>query len=111
MPTAVTDRLLALFAECSSAGEYESAYHLLMAAVHLADHRADSESLAAIEEAAGALERAIEAASPSHPLARAQAEQRGQHSLCESLRVHIEAVRLRLRSAGQRQRWFGSTPA
>ena len=108
MPPATLERLLALQSECVAGGEYESAYHLLMAALHIADHSGDTPALDRIAEAAGSLEQDIEAVEPPHALSAAQAERRGQQSLCASLRVHIEAVRLRLRSDEQRGRRSGA---
>jgi hypothetical protein len=102
VPPATIDRLLALYAECSAAGEYEAAYHLLMAALHVADHAREAQALARIGEACDQLEREIEAAAPPHLLSAAHARLRGQQPLCDSLRVHIEAVRLRLLSDEQR---------
>jgi hypothetical protein len=101
MPPASIERLLALYAECSAGGEYEAAYHVLMAALHLADHAGDAGALGRISDAAGSLEQDIEAVEPPHALSAAAAERRGQQPLCHSLRVHIEAVRLRMRSDGQ----------
>jgi hypothetical protein len=104
------ERQLALFVEFVGVEDYESAYHALMAALHRSEHVADLESIDYIVAAIGRLERAIEAARPQHPLSRSQAERRGQQPLCASLRTHVDAVLLRLRSAQQRSNRPSAAP-
>lgn len=96
--------LLTMNAQAASRGEYDVAYHLLMAALHAADHEKDA---AAVERIAGLAKEqgaAIERLQPSHLLSRAQAQTRGQTAVFDSLLAHVEAVRLRLQSEEQRGR-------
>ena len=84
--------------------DYEVAYHLLMAALHLADHARDAAALERIARLAKEQGAAVEAVQPPHHLSRAQAQLRGQTALFDSLITHIDAVRLRIRSDGHRAR-------
>ena len=77
-------------------GEYEAAYHLLMATLHVAEHRRETAPLRHVVEAGRRIAIAIEALTPPHRLARQHAQLRGQPSIFEQLEVHAEAVRLRL---------------
>ena len=96
------NEVLKLNAEAAAHGHYEVAYHLLMAALHVAD---DEKDLAALERIAKSIleqAAAIERMQPPHHLSRHQARLRGQTALFDSLAAHIEAVRLRLQSDAQR---------
>lgn len=96
------DELLQLNARAAAAGEFEVAYHLLMAALHAADHAQDQAVLDRITALAREQGAAVEAVQPSHHLARSQAQSRGQTSVFDSLLTHVDAVRLRLQSTQQR---------
>jgi hypothetical protein len=98
------DAILRLNADAAAQGDYEVAYHLLMAALHVADHTHDSAALERIAKVAREQGAQVEALQPPHHLARAQAQLRGQTSLFDSLGTHIEAVRLRMQSEEQRKR-------
>jgi hypothetical protein len=76
-------------------GEFQVAYHTLMAALHVADARADMQALKRIAELAENQEAMIEAVQPPHILSSAKAKNRGQTPVFESLRIHIDAVRVR----------------
>ena len=104
------DELLALNGRAAALGEYEAAYHALMGALHLADHEGDIAILDRMAAAADEQDRAIEAVQPPHHLSRAEAARRGQVPLYQSVRVHIDAVRLRLQSARQIGRSASSGP-
>ena len=93
---------LKLNAGAAARGEYEAAYHLLLAALHLADHAKDSAALERIAKLAREQGEALERVQPPHHLARAQAQLRGHTALFDSLAAHIAAVRLRLQSERQR---------
>ena len=95
------DRLLNINREAFAAGEYEVAYHVLMAALHLVDHARDREGLERVAQAAREEGAAVEALQPPHHLARSQAQLRGQIAVFDSLRVHLDAVRLRMQGAAQ----------
>lgn len=98
----MVDEVLKLNAEAAARGQYEVAYHLLMAALHAADHEKDLAALDRISKIGKEQSAAIERIQPPHHLSRRQAQLRGQTSLFDSLGAHIEAVRLRLQSEEQR---------
>jgi len=94
--------LLELNGKAAGDGEYEAAYHLLMAALHVVDHAKDLGALERIAQLAREQGAAIERMQPPHPLSRSQAQLRGQTTVFDSLAAHIDAVRLRLQSDEQR---------
>ena len=85
-------------------GDFEAAYHLLMAALHVADHAANEAALARIGDTAREQAAAVEAVRPPHHLSRHQALARGQTAVFDSFIAHLEAVRLRLHSQRQLKR-------
>lgn len=98
------DELLELNARAAGEGNYEAAYHLLMAALHCAEHDGDATllgRLAAIAKKQGA---EIEALKPAHHLSRQHAQARGQTAVFDSYLAHVEAVRLRMESERQRRK-------
>ena len=97
----LSSQVLQANAQAFEAGEYECAYHLLMGALHLADHASDMELVEQIRAAATVQERKLEAMRPPHNLSTSQATVRGQTSVFRSLATHIDAVRLRIESARQ----------
>ena len=94
--------ILRLNADAAAQGDYEVAYHLLMAALHVVDHTHDFAALELITKLTKEQGAQVEAVRPPHHLSRAQAQLRGQTSLFDSLAAHIEAVRLRMQSEEQR---------
>ena len=96
---AVLEEILALNARAAAAGDFEVAYHLLMAALHLADHSGDEAALDRLAQIARAEADALEAVQPPHHLSRQLAGARGQTALFDSFQHHIEAVRLRMKGA------------
>ena len=99
------DELLELNARAAADGNYETAYHLLMAALHCVERAGDDvtplDRLAAVANNQGA---EIEALSPMHHLSRRHAEARGQTAVFDSFLAHVEAVRLRMESQQQRRK-------
>jgi hypothetical protein len=98
------DEVLKLNADAAAHGEYEVAYHLLMASLHVAEGQKNVSALDRITERAKEQGAAIERVQLPHQLSRKQAQLRGQTALFDSLLAHIEAVRLRLQSDEQRAR-------
>jgi hypothetical protein len=95
------EEILALNGQAAARGDYEVAYHLLMAALHHADHIGDEAALARLADLARKQGAAVEAVQPPHHLSRRLAETRGQTALFDSFQAHVDAVRLRLHSARQ----------
>jgi hypothetical protein len=85
--------LLELADDAAAEGEYQAAYHLLMAALHLAERRGDHEAVMHV----GAAGRRLGVA----------AVRAGHATLFERLDARAEAARLRLERAGQ----IGRAPA
>ena len=97
------DAILELGREAAAAGEFEAAYHLLMAAVHLADHRRDTAALERLTRLAREQGALVEAVSPPHRLSRSYAAARGHTALFDTLMTHIKSVELRLEAERQRR--------
>ncbi|HEU4649145.1 MAG TPA: hypothetical protein VFS33_08805 [Gemmatimonadales bacterium] len=106
----LAERLLGFSAEAFDAGEYESAYHLLMAALHLADHAEDCAVARRIAQLADRQGEAIEAISPPHHLSQRWADRRGTSSVYRTLRVHAHSVLLRIQSRTTLDREFPAWP-
>ena len=98
------DSLLGLVDDAAAEAEYETAYHLLMAALHLAEHRGEYDAVTHIGATGRRIGVAVEAVAPPHRLSRAQAKKRGQPAIFDQFDVHVEAVRLRLESGHEIER-------
>lgn len=98
------EEILALNQRAAAQGDFEVAYHLLMAALHHIDHAGDDTSIGRLVELSRKQGAAVEAAVPPHHLSRKFAQMRGQTALYDSFHAHVEAVRLRIHSARQLKR-------
>jgi hypothetical protein len=78
------DRLMAVNAEAFAAGNWEAAYHALMAALHCAADLRDAGRLAAVSDVARGQQAAIDAKAPGHALSSRSAGVRGHKSLLET---------------------------
>jgi histidinol phosphatase-like PHP family hydrolase len=101
---AMLEELLQLNGRAAEQGHFDVAYHLLMAALHFADHSRDVAALNVIARLAREQGQALERIKPPHALSRAHAQHRGQTALFDSFAAHIEAVRLRLQSEEHRHK-------
>ena len=95
------DALLELANDAAAEAEYETAYHLLMAALHLAEHRGNHDAVMRIGAAGRRIGVAVEVVVPPHRLSREEARKRGHTAIFDQFDVHVEAVRLRLESAAE----------
>jgi hypothetical protein len=96
--------ILELNRRAAEQGEFEVAYHLLMAALHFADHARDLGVLDELGRLGRAQAEALERLQPPHPLSRQEARQRGHPSVFDSFAAHVKAVRLRVLSDEHRAR-------
>jgi hypothetical protein len=64
-----------------AAGQYEVAYHALMAALHAAQDRQAADQLEQVAELAQMQQETIDVSSPGHPLASAQAREHGGNGI------------------------------
>jgi hypothetical protein len=94
----LAERLVEASAESFEAGEHEAAYHLLMAALHIADHAEDAAAVQRVAQLAERQSEALEAISPPHPLSQRRADQRGTVSVYRTFQVHADSVLLRIQS-------------
>src|SRR5215210_3393274 len=92
-------RLLLVSHEAAGVGEYEVAYHALLAALHQAEFMGSLEGVHQVAEATDVQSSAIEALIPPHHLSSAMAKRRGTSPVYDSLRLHAKAVRSRLEKA------------
>ena len=95
------ETILELSDDAAAEGEYETAYHLLMAALHVAEHRSDHDAVERIAAVGARLGAAVEAVTPPHRVSRDEARTRGHTAIFDSLETHAKAVRLRLESAAR----------
>src|SRR3712207_5973483 len=77
--------------------QYEVAYHTLSAAMHCAEALGDERRLRTVEQTARMQRDWINSYDPAHRLSRQSAAARGGRSIYDSLDVHLESIRLRLR--------------
>ena len=98
------DQLLELNARAAADGNYETAYHLLMAALHYVEHEENEGLLPALAAIAKKQGDEIEALVPAHHLSRRQAQARGQTAVFDSFLAHVDSVRLRMESERQRRK-------
>lgn len=90
------ERVLALSSEAEQAGNYQTAYHLLMAALHQADFESDLTWVQEVTDLAAEQEARLDALEPTHQLASAAALKRGTQPVYRALQVHAVAIRARL---------------
>lgn len=123
MPATVSNqalmrRLLSASIAAGEAGEYEVAYHALMAALHAAEGvgkaTASATALAEIERIARLQSAQVEEIKPVHQLSRAAAKNRGHTSVYDTLLIHANSARLRIEADVRREniefRWPDLTP-
>src|SRR5262245_50956663 len=97
-PSGLFEQLLEISSRSADAGEFEAAYHILMAALHVADHSDSPACLDQVLRLAVHQSATLEQLHPIHPLSRAHAKKRGTTAVYDSLLRHLDSVRLRLDS-------------
>ena len=104
---ALLRRLLTLSNAAADAGEFEVAYHALMAALHAAERvgrdKGNASVLAEVERVGKAQAERIEKIRPPHQLAKSAAKNRGHVSVYETLLVHARSARLRIEAEKRRE--------
>lgn len=93
------ENALALNAEAFALGWFESAYHLLMGALHAAASAGDIEVVRRIAEIAREQAARLDQHHPSHLLANASAASRGHVPLFHMAEQHAHAAITRLKGA------------
>lgn len=94
----VYPRLMAQSAAAFAAGRYETAYHLLMAALHCAADAGDAERLAEVARACREQQKALDGGAPNHRLSSRTARQNGHAPILEMGATTAEAAAKRLKS-------------
>lgn len=112
-------RLLSASVAAAESGEFEVAYHALMAALHAAEgvgkETASAAGIAEIERVAREQSAQIEKLKPGHQLSRMAAKVRGHKSVYDTLLIHSKSARLRIEAGARREntefRWPELAPA
>ena len=99
-------RLVAINAAAADAGEYEIAYHTLMAALHTAECIArdtgKGDQILEVAEIARAQGAVVERIKPPHQLSKSAAKNRGHSSVYETFQLHADSAHLRLKTQKRR---------
>ena len=102
-------RLLSASVAAAESGEFEVAYHALMAALHAAEgvgketaSAAGIAGIAEIERVAGEQSAQVEKLKPIHQLSPAAAKVRGHKSVYDTLLLHAKSARLRIEADARR---------
>ena len=100
-------RLLTASIAAADSGEYEVAYHALMAAMHAAEsvgkEAASAGAITEIERLARLQSAEVEKIKPTHQLSRAAAKNRGHSSVYDTLLIHANSARLRIEAEIRRE--------
>jgi len=108
-------RLLAASAAAADSGEFEVAYHALMAALHAAEAvgrtTASITPIGEVEKAAKRQSARLEKLKPSHQLSRESARTRGHESVYDTLLVHARSTRLRITGELRREKTAFRSPS
>ena len=97
MAAALGDDALESADRAAREGNYEAAYHFLMAAIHVADKSGDRELVTRACAIGQRCKDEIDTLRPEHPLSGAAAERRRQTPLFDALQTHGKSVLLRHR--------------
>jgi hypothetical protein len=90
--------LVVLSGQAEASGNYETAYHLLMGALHDAEYRKDIAAIERVSDVARKQQERLEALDPPHQLSSRSAQSRGTPGVYQSFQMHANAVRARLSS-------------
>ncbi len=97
---ALMRRLLSASVAAAGSGEFEVAYHALMAALHAAEgidkEPARANGITEIERVAREQSAQVEKLKPAHQLSRMAAGVRGHKSVYDTLLLHLKSARLRI---------------
>ena len=105
--SALMRRLITVSNAAADGGEFEVAYHALMAALHAAERvgkdAGNATALAEIERVAKAQSDRVEKIKPPHQLSRAAARNRGHTSVYDTLLIHTHSARMRIEADRRRE--------
>ncbi len=103
---ALMRRLLGASVAAADSGEFEVAYHALMAALHAAEQVGrETKSISPfteIERVAKQQAAMVEKVKPTHQLSKSAAKNRGHNSVYETLLIHAKSARLRIEADTRR---------
>jgi hypothetical protein len=97
------DRLMAINREAFGQGVHETAYHALMAALHLADHEHNVRRAEEVGRVAAEQGKWINEHHPGHKLSSQSASARGNAGVFDTLQVHVTSVLQRIEAERVRQ--------
>ena len=92
------DHLMELHRQLFATERYEAAYHVLAAALHVAQEVEDIERLGNIERLARSRQADVDAALPVHPMASVSARRRGNPAMYQTLALTAKSAGGRVRA-------------
>jgi hypothetical protein len=99
---ALAEELLAAYRRLCESRNYDAAFHILMAVLHLADQGQDMELVDRVADMAAVQADQIDAIAPPHHLSTASASGRGQTPVFRTLGAHAQSIRARRRVSASR---------
>jgi hypothetical protein len=89
--------LLAAYRRLCESRDYDAAFHVLMAVLHMADHGKDMELVDRVAETAAVQADEIDTIAPPHHLSTASASGRGQTAVFRIVGIHAQSIKARQR--------------
>jgi hypothetical protein len=93
----LTEQLLAAYRRLCESRNYDAAFHVLMAVLHMADRGQDMELVDRVAGMAAVQADEIDAIAPPHHLSTASASGRGQTPVFKMLGIHAQSIKARRR--------------
>ena len=93
----LAEELLAAYGQLCKSGNYDAAFHILMAVLHIADRGEDLALVDRVADMAAKQADAIDAIAPPHHLSTASAAGRGLTPVFRTLGAHAQSIRARRR--------------
>src|SRR4051812_49409600 len=93
----LAEELFAAYRRLCKSRNYDAAFHVLMAVLHIADRGQDMELVDRVAGMAAVQADEIDAIDPQHHLSTASASGRGQTPVFKMLGVHAQSIKARQR--------------